>query len=649
MPAFHASSIDRFLTLEPMLVVGELTAGGAAASFHQQLHAQTSAWHQQVEILQTALRGIEGALLLEYPIPRRGKRIDTVVLTAGVICVLEFKIGARQHDRAAVAQLEDYCLDLRDFHMESRTRTIVPILVASEAKTTPEPIGEEPDPVKLVWRTNATNLRDCIQKVTRRYGSPLNSPISHVDWDHSDYQPTPTIIEAAQTLYAGNNVAEISRCEAGIDNLTRTTQAALTAIESAREMGSKLICFITGVPGAGKTLAGLSIVHNHGLHEGELGVFLSGNGPLVKVLCEALARDHKSKAGCSLVQARGHVETFIQNVHRFVSEYYEEVHKIPPDRVIIFDEAQRAWDAEQSRRKFKRPFSEPEVMLEIMSRHSGWAVVIALVGVGQEINRGEAGLPEWGRALSERFPDWNVLISDELARTLGDGGSLFSSTGESARLHFDPSLHLRVSVRSFRTESTSLFIDALLKLEPDEARQILAGMDSYPIKLTRSLDSARDWLRARQRGTRRTGLIASSGARRLRAHGLDVTADLDVENWFLNSSDDVRSSHSLEMPATEFGVQGLELDWTGVCWGGDLIPDGINWTYRKFRGTKWQSVRDERTQRYIVNKYRVLLTRAREGMVIWVPPGEVRDPTRPPRLYDRIAAYLADCGIRSLD
>jgi broad-specificity NMP kinase len=419
----------------------------------------------------------------------------------------------------------------------------------------------------------------------------------------------------------------------------------MVAIEHARQEGHKLICFVTGVPGSGKTLAGLNIIHSRELHEGSLGVFLSGNGPLVKVLSEALARDHSERTGESIAESRRRVSTFVQNVHRFIDAHFTSSPP-PPDRVVVFDEAQRAWNREQSQRKFKRDRSEPEIMLDIMDRHRGWAVIVALVGSGQEINTGEAGLGEWGRALADRFQHWTVLVSPHAVK--GDPGDhadlLFDPRPSQIRVHEDDALHLDVSLRSYKAQAVSEFVTHSLLQQVENARSALASCPDFPIVMTRDLQKAREWLKRRQRGTRRIGLVASSGGRRLRAHGLDVRIELDVENWFLNASSDVRSSYYLETPATEFGIQGLELDWTRVCWDIDLVPDSGDWHVRAFKGTHWQTVRDATRRQYVLNKYWVLLTRAREGMIIWVPKGESSDWTRPTSRYDAIARYLRLCG-----
>ena len=648
VPAFYKATVPEFLAHEEDLVIGRqsvVTRLGLTELTTEQLDA----WRRQVTILRSALTRFSDRnwhLLLEYPIPRRGKRIDAILLAEDLILVIEFKCGARKYDREARIQVEDYCLDLRDFHCESRRRILVPVLVATLAEERLPPLGEVIDSVAPIWFANADSLAQILDLAIARYQSLSPDPIDSTRWDTAEYLPTPTIVEAARVLYEGQNVREISRCHAGAENLTKTSAAVMLAIQRAHQDERKLICFVTGVPGAGKTLAGLNIVHNRELHEGSLGVFLSGNGPLVKVLSEALARDHCERTGQSIAESRRRVSTFIQNVHRFIEAHFTSSAP-PPDRVVVFDEAQRAWNREQSQRKFKRDRSEPEIMLDIMDRHVGWAVLVALVGSGQEINTGEAGLAEWGRALAGRFRHWSVLISPHVVAgdPDGNGDPLFENPSSEIVLMQDAALHLDVSLRSYKAQAVSEFVAHLLSRETEHARSALASCPEFPILMTRVLDTARDWLKLRQRGSRRIGLIASSGGRRLRAHGLDVRTELDVENWFLNSSSDVRSSYYLETPATEFGIQGLELDWTGLCWDIDLVPDSGGWHMRAFKGTQWQTVRDQTRRRYVLNKYRVLLTRSREGMVIWVPRGNSSDWTRPVSAYESVAEYLRSCGI----
>jgi hypothetical protein len=610
---------------------------------------QLTAWRHQVAILNSALRlhsSCNWHLLMEYPIPRRGKRIDVILLAEDLILVFEFKCGARKYERKSQAQVEDYCLDLRDFHSESRGRVLVPILVATHAEERSPILGEVVDSLAPAWLANEQSLERILDQITVTYHAPSAASIDPSRWDAADYSPTPTIVEAARALYEGHNVHEITRCHGGAENLTKTSAAVMEAIAQARRQGHKLICFVTGVPGSGKTLAGLNIVHNRDLHEGSLGSFLSGNGPLVRVLSEALARDHSARTKESIGESRRVVSTFIHNVHRFIDAHFGELNP-PDDRVIVFDEAQRAWNREQSLRKFKRDRSEPEIMLDIMDRHQGWAVIVALVGSGQEINTGEAGLGEWGRALSDRFRHWNVRVSPHAVNDgiAGHADRLFDHRPNEIEVCEDGALHLEVSLRSYKAKAISDFVAYLLERQVDKARSVLEACPDFPFVMTRDLQKTRQWLRGRQRGSRRIGLIASSGGRRLRAHGLDVRLKLDVEDWFLNAINDVRSSYYLETPATEFGIQGLELDWTGLCWDIDLVPEAHNWRTRAFKGTRWQNIRDATMHQYVVNKYRVLLTRAREGMIIWVPRGDSSDPTRPEAPYNAIAAYLKSCGV----
>lgn len=652
MRAYYSSPVRRFQTQGTATILGELTRNAAAAGFYQQLHSQTEAWSSQVEILKAALAGWQaGHLLLEYVIPRRGRRADAILLTQDLIFVIEFKIGASTFSAADVAQVEDYALDLRDFHLASRDRTIVPILVATTAASARELPRLDEGQLPPTHLVNRESLGDAFIRAIRRYSDAGVAPIDPQQWENSEYRPTPTVIEIAQALYAGQDVQEISRSHAGATNLTLTTAAVLNQIEQAKARGHKVICFVTGVPGAGKTLAGLNVVHNRELHEENLGIFLSGNGPLVKVLSEALARDYAAREGVPRHEAQRRVRTFIQNVHHFLDHYFYS-DELPVDRVVIFDEAQRAWDAAQSERKFNRPFSEPEMMLDIMDRHKEWAAVIALVGGGQEINRGEAGLREWGRILEKKFPHWHIVISPALLT--GDHSTasqvLFREGTPNLVVTTEHYLHLDVSIRAYRAERLSEFVGHLLDNQPDLCRKLIeTELEDYPLYLTRNLERAKDWVRAKKIGTRRYGMIASSGARRLKAHGYDVQRKIDVANWFLNPAEDVRSSYYLEDVATEFDIQGLELDWLIFGWGGDFRYRRRSWHYRQFRGTRWTEVHNEQTQAYIKNKYRVLLTRAREGLVIWIPPGDATDWTRKPSIYSGTADYLQQCGIPVLD
>jgi hypothetical protein len=471
------------------------------------------------------------------------------------------------------------------------------------------------------------------------------------------YRPTPTIIEAAQALYKGHNVQEISRSDAGAQNLAIVASTINRIIEKTKKEKAKSICFVTGVPGAGKTLAGLNLANErHKFSEEEHAVFLSGNGPLVYVLQEALARSKldepgKRKKSDALREARA----FIQNIHFFRDEALENSNP-PIEKVVIFDEAQRVWDQVQTSKfmeskKGKSNFSqsEPEFLIGYMDRHEDWCVIVCLVGGGQEINTGEAGIIEWFSAIRKRFDHWRVYVSDKIADNIYTRGSNVDDILREIDHEFVSQLHLKTSLRSFRSESVEKFVRVVLDYEKQQAVELLSHLKAkYPIVITRNIDEAKNWLREKARANERVGVIASSGAKRLKPYGIFVDLEVDPRNWFLNSKDDVRSSYYLEDVATEFMIQGLELDWVCVAWDADLrLIDG-SYEYYEFRGKKWQKIHGEAKKWYLKNAYRVLLTRARQGMVIFVPPGDRKDETRNPSFYDQLYAYLREMGLKEL-
>jgi hypothetical protein len=480
-------------------------------------------------------------------------------------------------------------------------------------------------------------------------------------WHRASYRPTPTIIEAARALYAQHSVEAIARYDAGAENLRVTSCRIGELVEEAKACKRKLICFLTGVPGAGKTLVGLNIAtERRDLNEPTHAVFLSGNGPLVAVLREALTRDELGRQRKLGVRVRKgkvaeSVKAFIQNVHHFRDDLLIDTG--PPDEhVAIFDEAQRAWTLQKTanfmRRKKKRPgfsLSEPEFLISCMDRHSDWAVVVCLVGGGQEINTGEAGIDSWIEAAKTKFPDWHMHISSRLTDSEYAAGRLLEAVRQKGNAHFDDCLHLAVSMRSFRAENVSHFVKALLDCEKTSARDTFARLaNRYPIAVTRDLRQAKQWLRDHARGSERFGMVASSKAHRLKPDAIDIRVDVDPVHWFFNDKADTRSSFYLEDAATEFQVQGLELDWIGVAWDGDLRFADSGWSYHYFRGDRWCNIASPENRRYLLNAYRVLLTRARQGMVIYVPPGDSNDPTRSPDFYQWTYEYLADLGIPAL-
>jgi hypothetical protein len=649
--AYYAASAGAFLNETTESILGSLTA---QSSFAVDV-AQRDAWIGGINALRMALVGIDGTLFLEFDVPRIGSRIDAVLISSSAVLVIEFKVGETRFKIADYNQAWDYALDLKNFHLASHGASIIPILVATEADDVePRLLDAAHDGVHPPMTTCSEHLGHALRLGLKAACGPVLDAIA---WASAPYKPTPTIIEAAQALYAHHSVDAIARHDAGARNLGITSQRVEEIIDEARTTRRKAIVFVTGVPGAGKTLVGLNVATKKRDHATTHATFLSGNGPLVKVLCEALARDEvarrrtmndRTRKG----EIRQKIKAFIQNVHHFRDAGLN--HEGPPsDRVVIFDEAQRAWNREMTadfmrRKKGRSGFtqSEPEFLLSYLDRHDEWAVVICLVGGGQEINRGEAGISAWLDAVATSFPKWTAYISPTLTDTEYDAGHALQTLGTKAEVVSDESLHLSVSMRSFRAEHVSRFVKAVLDREVDEARDLLKRIvPRYPIALTRDLDTAKAWIRSRARGSERFGLVASSGAQRLKPHAVDVRVEVDPVHWFLNGRDDTRSSFYMEDAATEFQVQGLELDWVCVNWDADFRFGKADWSCHSFVASKWQAMNKSDRRAYLRNAYRVLLTRARQGMVIFVPPGKPSDATRPPAYYDSTFDYLEGIGI----
>lgn len=646
-----------FLTTSDTDILGQLEK---ASTFRHE-HTQTFAWLEQISILKHALRHQKGKLYFEFDVPRMGKRIDAILLIGSVIFVLEFKVGEAEFSAAATDQVWDYALDLKNFHETSHSEYIAPILVATQAHTQAALIQTTIHNDKLLYpiQTNASEIENVIKNVLCFCEGEVIIPER---WEAGVYQPTPTIIEAAQALYAGHTVEEISRRDADATNLSETSAEVEEIIVHSRESRQKSICFVTGVPGAGKTLVGLNIATNNIDKENDLySVFLSGNGPLVMVLREALTRNKvmielEKGNRVTLSEARREVKLFIQNVHNFRDDCLIDINKAPLEHVALFDEAQRAWDLQQTAnfmaRKKQRPGfsqSEPEFLISCLDRHTDWATIVCLVGGGQEINTGEAGIAAWIDAIEKGFPDWHIYVSPELKDSEYSAVRALDAFKDLDRLHYKNNLHLSVSMRSFRSEKVSLLVKQLLDLDIEKAKLTLSEIGTaYPIRITRDLQAAKRWIKQQARGNERYGMLVSSQAIRLKPLAIDIRADIDPIHWFLDGKEDIRSSYYLEDAATEFQVQGLEVDWACVVWDGDFRMNPSGWVYKSFTGDKWNNILSPERKKYLKNAYRVLLTRARQGMVIVVPEGDPADPTRKSAYYDPIFEYLVKIGIQQL-
>ena len=651
--AYYSALISTFLSSSTEEIIGVLSINNDFAL----IQTQRDAWVKQIEILRDILSEREGSVYFEYSIPRMGSRIDVILIIEAVIFVLEFKVGEKEHTSYAIDQVYDYALDLKNFHDSSHEQYISPILIATEAERASYAVVFTPRNDKLLHpiKTNTEQLGDVISDVLDFVGK---GPIDIGYWEAGRYCPTPTIIEAAMALYNNHSVSEITRRDAGRTNLSLTSSTIAEIIKASKEMSHKSICLVTGVPGAGKTLVGLDVANKHSEAKDDLySVYLSGNGPLVKILCEALARDQVVKGKVSgdrvrIGQARSSVKAFIQNVHHFRDECMQDQGQAPIEHVAIFDEAQRAWNMEQTssfmRRKKNIPDfnqSEPEFLISCMNRHKDWATIVCLVGGGQEINTGEAGIGEWVKSITRSFPDWRIHISSRLSDSEYQANDALSELSRHPYVTYHDGLHLGVSIRSFRAEDVSLLVKQLLDQEVAPAKRTYEKIkEKFPIVITRDLGKAKAWLKSHARGSERYGIVVSSQAERLKPHAIDVRTPMDPVNWFLNGKDDVRSSYFLEDVATEFHVQGLELDWTCVTWDADFRHTNNGWSHHSFRGSRWNRINKAERKRYLKNAYRVLLTRARQGMILVVPHGDVEDHTRNPDFYDGTYNYLREIG-----
>lgn len=679
---FYKASVSDFISASIDNIFGQMSR----ADEMDTAATQKFAWEQEINIMKEVLlpfKDEKAWILFEYTIPRLGKRIDVVVLLQERVFVIEFKAGETEFLHQDVDQVMDYALDLKNFHQGSIERIIVPILVATESDEHSHKckLSHYDDGVYEPLLTDAAHLGDIIKLVLSDEIETKSYSISLDDWARSRYSPTPTIIEAARSLYLNHSVENITRHEAEGEQLERTTKYVQKVIRDTKAKNGKSICFVTGVPGAGKTLVGLNVAVQQENNE-DLAVYLSGNGPLVEVLTEALTRDKQAqeKAQGNKItkkEAEREVKRFIQIIHRYRDNMLGKVkvvdgrlvidsnvelndHKAgygEVENIAIFDEAQRSWDKENIAAWLNRkkgfadfPMSEGEFLIWSLDQRKDWAVIVCLVGGGQEINTGEAGIGEWIRALNETFPDWKIYISSKLTAKEYAEGKVSELLAENKQVVYAEDLHLAVSMRSFRAESLSNFVHHLLDGNVSLAHDTYASIaNRYPIVITRDLEKAKKWLRDKARGNERYGMLVSSKAYRLKPLAIDVRCKPDTVHWFLDDINDVRSSLFLEDAATEFDVQGLELDWTCLVWDGDLRRNGNAWEYYVFNGgNKWNRINKEERKAYQLNAYRVLLTRARQGMVICVPEGNPDDNTRLPEFYNGTYVYLKSIGLKEI-
>ena len=654
--SYFSSTIQEFLHKDSQSILGSLTS---SENIFDITSRTSSAWMSEINIMKKVLNDIQGYIHFEFIIPRMGKRVDILLIVKNIIFIIEFKVGSEDYDSASITQVTDYALDLKNFHEGSHDKIVCPILVSTSAEFQDNEIQISKDLIFNTIKTNEENLGKTIKDIMNQ--NNLNKDdISYEDWINSSYKPTPNIIEAAQALYEGHSVKDISRSDAGATNLTVTSDEIAKIILDSKNNKKKSICFVTGVPGAGKTLVGLNIATDKSetIGLGKETVFLSGNGPLVGVLSEALAQDKVRNAKAIgesylISTARREVKKFIQNIHHFRDDNLHS-DQAPFEKVVIFDESQRAWNKEMLSRKMREKgeeidMSEPDLLISHMDKHQDWCVIVCLVGGGQEINKGEAGISTWVESMDKLYPNWNVYLSDKITNTEYSWGYSFENILNSQRTTISSNLHLSVSLRSFRSENLSSFMSEVIQGNKQAAIDLKEKIVEYPMVVTRSLPNAKEWVKTKARGSERFGSVAEANAIRLKPDGVFVKAEIDPAVWFLANKNDVRSSYYLEDVATEYDIQGLELDWICLCWDAGLRRTNNDWELFKFTGTSFKRRNLENEKKYLINAYRVLLTRARQGIVVFVPKGDLNDQTRLPEFYDETYSYLLECGFNSID
>ena len=704
----YNSSFKEFLNTDDNSIFGLL-----CERYHgEALTTTREAWKSEIAIMKDVLNNFadkQGQIIFEYDIPRLGKRVDVVLLLEGIVFCLEFKVGETRILEADVDQVLDYALDLKNFHKFSEDRIIAPILIATNHRNSSTDIQMSvyDDRVVNPLVTGKSGINTLITEVLKYF--PNETPVNP-DWIISPYAPTPTIIEAAKSLYENHTVEDITRHEADKVSTDRTIAYILDVIKKSKDAQEKSICFVTGVPGAGKTLVGLDVAVKQTYQgqdepiEEEQAVYLSGNGPLVAVLTEALAQDNYKKCRDNgekkkITDSRREVSKSIQIIHRYRDNMLAKIKnpvengvlEIDPakavkmaksgfgevEHVAIFDEAQRSWTHKRLADYLKRggtygnklkvpnfPLSEAAFLIWSLDQREDWATIVCLVGGGQEINTGEAGISEWIKALNEQFPHWNVYISPKLTDAEYAEGKVNELLKDNSKVRYSEDLHLSVSLRSYRAEKLSAFVHALLSFDENAARLYDEIKDKYPIVLTRDMSKARKWLHSKVRGTERTGVLVTKESARFKPLAVHVlpSGDENAVHWFLDDKTDVRSSNYLEDAATEIQVQGLELDYTCLLWDADMRYENGEWHFYRFNGqSKWteqiaNTESKQELQKYMLNAYRVLLTRARAGMVICVPTGNPNktvsgfweDSTRLPEFYDGTYQYLKSLGIEEI-
>lgn len=562
----------------------------ALALGSEQIHA----WKDCFKVMQELNLDPSVGIIFEYALPyESGRRPDVILLSEDKVLILEFKMknGILEAD---VDQAAAYARDIREYHFESRNREVIPYLVLTRASG----INETRIEVTCVSADNLADVIDIEAAVPCNIGQ----------WMNSKYEPLPTIVESARNFMEHAELPNIRRVNSTC--IPQTLESLKKLTKYAKENNKHTIAFVTGVPGAGKTYLGLQFVYDIREADGVVNsVYLSGNGPLVKVLTDALKSN-----------------VFVKDLHKVENEYLRNGSPDFCNNVIVFDEGQRAWDIEQMRSKNRGDLSEPDVMVKLAEDCLDWCVLLILVGEGQEIYKGEnSGIKQWNDALDAGTHEWEVVYPSKLEE-------IFETQDTVPGIDYSV-FDLTVSLRSHLAGDVSTFVNHIIDGNIAEASKLATGIydAGYSMYYTRQLQTAKNYCMERYAGceSKRFGMLASSKAYDLRGYGCGAMFRPDVAGWFNADPDSPKSSCALKVAISEFDCQGLEIDFPIIGWGKDLDWDGRQWKPNAEEGTDDYD--------YRINSYRVLLTRGRDGFIVFVPPGA-----------DNIANVLNNAGIKEL-
>lgn len=665
---YYDSSIEDFVACKHPEDIVEFLTESDEHSDSYQLHLQKNAWANQVRILKKYLKDKKGYIIIEYVLSRLNMRIDVVLLMDNVIYSLEFKNNEVSFLDGDIDQASAYGYALKNFYEFNRDKYVVPILIATKAPDSECSKSADLGIDKLfsLIKTNENKMDQYIDQIRSKYGSEVICNEEEFNkFINSPFKPNPTIIQSARSIYMNNQVDEFFKFDAGEENLKITELTVEEIVKEAQTEKKKIICFVSGVPGAGKTLVGLDLAgksRNGENNDLPASVFFSGNGPLINVLTEALGRDalrqHPEKYS-SKYKAVNDVKVFIQDLHALKQEIISSKHQVVEENVLIFDEAQRVWDKEQLKTWLEKKgadesfygLSEADLLLNTF-KEKEWGVIVALVGLGQDIHNGENGLSVWFDSLLNTHNDWDIRLSKEIFnQTADDLYDYVESIMNCPRVVDCPGLYLKTCIRTPRARNLSDFSEALLNNEPEKAKKALEKFTNYPICITRDLKNAEHFILNNKQRKERYGKLCSSNSKILRknSHSFDNIDNWHFANWMLDESGR-DSSNSLVFAASEFNIQGLEIDWSLLGWDMDMYYANGEWHEQKMLTPKRFIESTEIQKKHILNSYRVLLTRARKGMIIYIPKaGEYEDKYGVSQFFDTTYEYLKSCGIIDID